>query len=159
MSTSDAPREPRPVGGGARTAGGGTPVAVEMSADPRARWLIALFVAGPVIWSVHFMLVYVVAEAGCTGEGPGLRLADPPVPTIVTIAATVVAAVACLATAVWAYRWWREERENEADEAGATESILRGKTLAFGGLLLSLLGFVEVLLVGVPALVLPACGP
>jgi uncharacterized protein (DUF2267 family) len=45
-----------------------------------------MFVAGPVIWSVHFMLVYLVVEAGCSGDGPGLRLFDPPVPTVVTLA-------------------------------------------------------------------------
>ncbi|MDQ4145306.1 MAG: hypothetical protein M3198_16505 [Actinomycetota bacterium] len=41
-----------------------------------------------------------MAEAGCTGDGPGLQLFDPPVPTIVTLAAAAVAAVACLPFAV-----------------------------------------------------------
>ena len=41
-----------------------------------------MFVAGPVIWSVHFLLVYLVTEAGCSGDGPGLRLFDPPVPKV-----------------------------------------------------------------------------
>jgi len=151
MSGSSEPRHP-----GATTAAEGTPFAVDVSRDRRARSAIALFVSGPVIWSVHFMVVYLVAEAGCTGDGPGLELFDPPVPTVVTLAATVVAALACLASAAWGYRRWRADRAEAADGAGLEPPDLGGR-LAFAGWLMSLLGVVTVLLVGLPALVLPAC--
>jgi hypothetical protein len=135
---------------------------VDVSRDRRARVTIVVFLAGPVIWSVHFLLVYLVAEAGCTGDGPGLELFDPPVPTVVTLAATAVAAVASLASAAWGYRRWRPAtHEPAADEAGDLSGALadrnRGGTLAFAGFLLSSLSFVTVLFVGLPALVLPAC--
>ncbi len=141
---------------------GGTPVAVDVSRDRPARVVWVVFLAGPVIWFAHFMLVYLVTEAGCTGDGPGLRLLDPPVPAVVTLAATAVAAAACLALAGWAYRRWRASTHQPgADEAGDLSGDLedhdRGGTLTFAGLLLSLLAFVTVLLVGLPALFLPSC--
>lgn len=145
-----------PVADGARTSGAGTPVAVDMTAAPRARGTIALFVAAPVIWSLHFMVVYVVAEAGCTGDGPGLSAFDPPVPTVVTHVSTALAALACVAVAVACVRRWRADRDERPDGPGR-EPLDRGGALPFIGFLLALLGVVEVLFVGLPALVLPAC--
>ena len=162
MSVRDVPPdEPSPLDG-SRTAGEGTPFAVDVSRDRRARWALAMFVSGPVIWSVHFMLVYLVTEAGCSGDGPGLRLFDPPVPKAVTLAATAAAAGAALACAGWSYRRWRaSEHQPAADEAGDLAGGLterdRGGTLAFAGFMLSLLSVVTILLVGLPALVLPSC--
>jgi hypothetical protein len=121
-----------------------------------------MFVSGPIIWSVHFMLVYLVTEAGCSGDGPGLRLFDPPVPKAVTLAATAAAAAAALGCATWWYRRWQaSEHEPVADEAADLAGDLsdhdRGGTLAFTGFLLSLLSVVTILFVGLPALVLPSC--
>jgi hypothetical protein len=162
MSVRDVPPdEPSPLDG-SRTAGEGTPFAVDVSRDRRARFSLAMFVAGPVIWSVHFMVVYLVTEAGCSGDGPGLRLFDPPVPKAVTLAATAAAAAAALACAMWWYRRWRaSEREPDAgeaaDHAGGLTDRDRGGTLAFAGFLLSLLSVVTIMFVGLPALVLPSC--
>lgn len=141
---TDPDERPAPTAGGT-TPGKGTPVPVDVSGDPRGQRAIAMFVAGPLIWTAHFLLVYLVVEAGCTGDGPGLRLFDPPVPTVVTLAATVAAAVGCLVAARWAYRGWRAAPDE------------RGGPLALAGALLSLLGVVTVVFVGLPALVLPAC--
>jgi heme/copper-type cytochrome/quinol oxidase subunit 3 len=157
----DADRTPT-WGDGSTTAVGGTPVAVDVSRDRRARVIWVAFLAGPVIWFAHFMIVYMAAEAGCSGDGPGLDLFDPPVPTIVTLAATVVAAVACVWTAAWAWRRWRDRPRTQP--WGATDDLAadlelgdRDGLLSFAGFLLSVLAFVSVLLVGLPALVLPAC--
>jgi hypothetical protein len=156
MSVRDgAPDEPSPMAG-SRTAGEGTPFAVDVSRDRRSRWALAMFVSGPVIWSVHFMLVYLVTEAGCSGDGPGLRLFDPPVPTVVTLTSTAVAVAACLASAAWGYRRWQASQHEAAGEAGDLGEPDRG-SLAFTGFLLSLLGAVLVLFVGLPAIALPAC--
>jgi hypothetical protein len=162
MSVRDVPPDEVPGGDGSRTAAGGTPFAVDVSRDRRARFALAMFVSGPLIWSVHFMLVYLVVEAGCSGEGPGLRLFDPPVPKVVTLAVTAAAAVAALACAGWSWRRWRASgSEPAADEAGDLAGGLadrdRGGTLAFAGFLLSLLSVLTILLVGLPALVLPSC--
>ena len=137
------------------TAGRGTAVPVDVSVDERAVTSVAVLLAGPVISSVHFLLVYLVTEAGCTGDGPGLDVFDPPVPAVITLAATAVGALACAATAWWAFVRWRGPRGTRA-EADRDELVDR-RPLAFAGFLLSLLGLVTVLLVGLPALVLPAC--
>lgn len=144
---------------GARTAAEGTPVAVDVSRDRLARVTWVVFLAGPVTWFTHFMVVYLVVEAGCTGAGPGLELFDPPVPATVTLAATVVAAVACLAFARWGHRRWQAGRQGPAADAagelsGPFEEYDRGGSLAFAAFLLSLFSFVAVLFVGLPALVL-----
>jgi hypothetical protein len=162
MSVRDVPPdEPSPLDG-SRTAGEGTPFAVDVSGDRRARQALFMFVSGPVIWSVHFLLVYLVTEAGCSGDGPGLTLFDPPVPKAVTLAATAAAAAAALGCATWWYRRWRaSEHEPVADEAadlaGGLTDRDRGGTLVFAGFLLSLLSVVTVLFVGLPAMVLPSC--
>jgi hypothetical protein len=158
MSVRDVPPDESPDGDGSRTAGEGTPFAVDVSGDRRARWPLFMFVAGPIIWSVHFLLVYLVTEAGCSGDGPGLRLFDPPVPKAVTLAATAAAAATALGCATWWYRRWQaSEHGPVADEAADLADHDRGGTLAFTGFLLSLLSVVAILFVGLPALVLPSC--
>ena len=157
MSVRGVPPDEVPSGDGSRTAAEGTSFAVDVSRDRRARFALAMFVAGPVIWSVHFLLVYLVVEAGCTGDGPGLTLFDPPVPKVVTLAVTAAAAVAALACAGWSWRRWRTNAAEAADLAGGLQDRDRGGTLAFAGFLLSLLSVVTILLVGLPALVLPSC--
>jgi hypothetical protein len=160
MSVRDVPPDEPSPSEGSRTAGEGTPFAVDVSRDRGARWALAMFVSGPVIWSVHFMLVYLAAEAGCTGDGPGLALFDPPVPKLVTLAATAAAAAAALACGAWSYRRWRASEhvaDEAADRAAGLQDRDRGGTLAFAGFLLSLLSVVTILFVGLPALVLPSC--
>jgi hypothetical protein len=143
---------------GGRTRESGTPVAVDVSRDRLARVTWVVFLAGPVTWFTHFMVVYLIAEAGCTGDGPGLDAFDPPVPAVATLAATAVAALICLGAARWAYRRWRASQQGvAADEAaelsGPHHERDRGGALAFAGFLLSLFSFVAVLFVGLPALV------
>jgi hypothetical protein len=162
MSSSDDPAGTSTPGDGSTTAVGGTPVAVDVSRDRGARVIWAVFLAGPVLWFAHFMIVYMAAEAGCTGDGPGLELFDPPVPTVVTLGATVVAALGCLWCATWAWRRWRTRARTQPwgvtdDLSADLEHGDRDGLLAFAGFLLSVLSFVSVLFVGLPALVLPAC--
>jgi hypothetical protein len=133
------------------TASKGTAAPVDVTVDPRTRTTVVVFLAGPVILIVHFLVVYLVVEAGCTGDGPGFNLFDPPVPTLATLGATAVAALACCGSAWWGYRRWRSA------PAGEREELVDHQPLAFVGFLMSLLALVTVLLVGLPALVLEAC--
>lgn len=152
MSRRDAPPDEPPTRPGARTSASGTPLAVDVSGDRRSRATWAVLLVGPVIGLAHFMFVYLVAEAGCTGDGPGLRIFDPPVPDIVTLASTAVAAAACLGSAAWAHRRWRRSsarRGHEQPGGAPREHDLEGTT-AFAGFLLSSLFLVMVLFVGVP---------
>lgn len=144
-ATRDSPAE------GEATAAKGTPAPVDVAVDPRARSAIAVFLAGPVIAAVYFLVVYLVTEAGCSGDGPGLDVFDPPVPTVVTLVATGVAALGCAASGAWGYRRWRGGRTESA------ERLVDHEPLAFVGFLLSLLALLTVLLLGLPALVLEVC--
>jgi hypothetical protein len=161
MSVRDVPPDESRSGDGSRTAGEGTPVPVDVSRDRQARWSLFMFVSGPVIWSVHFLLVYLVTEAGCSGDGPGLRLFDPPVPKAVTLAATAAGAAAALGCALWWYRRWQASEDEPATEQAADLAgdltDHGGGTMAFTGFLLSLLSAVTILFVGLPAMVLPSC--
>lgn len=135
-------------------AGEGTPVPVDVSPDPGIRRLIVVLLAGPVLSSIHFLVVYLAVEAGCTGDGAGLEA--------VTLVSTAVAGLACLLSAGWAYRRWRVDPGEAGSHAGPDTSsggLTDRRPLAFVGFLLSLLGCTLVLFVGLPALVLPACGP
>lgn len=142
---------------GARTAAEGTPVPVDLARDRQARTVWVVFLAGPVIWFAHFMVVYLVAEAGCTGGGTGLRLLGPPVPAVVTGVATVVAVAACVVSAVWGMRWWRRDRDRAGDGAHDRHELAGFASLAFVGALLSWLAVVSVLFVGVSGAVFTGC--
>lgn len=135
------------------TAPSGTPVPVDITRDLQARpqWVVLL--AGPVVWFVHFSVVYLVAEAGCNGAGQGLELFDPPVPALVTLVATLLAVPACLAVAYWA--WKRIPRGPTRDAAADTDVRERQRVLSSIGGLLALLSLAGVLFVAAPAVWLP----
>lgn len=144
---------------GRRTGVDGTPVAVDVSRDRLARVTWVVFLGGPVIWFAHFMLVYLVTEAGCSGDGHGFDVFDPPVPAATTLAATAVAAIGCLGFGAWGYRRWQRTRNGPAaDDASELSGPLPdrngGGSLDFAAFLLALFSFVSVLFVGLPALVL-----
>lgn len=161
MSPRDTPEQQPPADDGANTAAQGTPVAVDVTRDRRRRILWAVFLAGPVILISHFLLVYLVAEAGCTGGGDGLRLFDPPVPAVVTLIATAGAVVASVVATVWGYRWWRASDvgpgTGDAGPEGRIGDDEAGGLLAFGGALLSALSALTVLFVGYSAIPFPGC--
>ena len=146
---------------GSTTSQHGTAMAVDIEAHPETRRALALFLAAPVVWFTHFVVVYLVAEAGCTGDGPGLSVFDPPAPRVVTLVATAVAAVVCLAIAAWEYRRWQaDERplpEERIDEVAGAEDPQTGGALAFTGFLIAVVSFLSVLFVGLPALALASC--
>jgi hypothetical protein len=113
-----------------------------------------------VLWLSHFLLVYLVVEAGCTGDGPGLDALDPPVSDGVTVLVTAVAAFGCLVCVRSAFRRWRAPGQvREAAESGDPEPAPdeHVRATAFAGFLLALLSFVAVLFVGLPALYLSGC--
>jgi hypothetical protein len=151
----------RGAGHGATTAPRGTPYAVDVASDRPARVIWAALLVGPLILMLHFTIVYLVAEAGCTGDGHGLDVFDPPMPVIVTVVTTALAAIACLAVAAWNYRRWRtsvdtSERPQASWPFGDVDDHEARGSLAFVGTLLATLSFASVALVGVAA---PFLGP
>jgi hypothetical protein len=139
------------TGGGSRTGATGTPFPVDRSGDRGAGAAAALLVAGPVTFITHFMVVYLVGEAGCTGDGPGLEVFDPPVPRIVTLVATALAAVGCALATRWSWGRWRAlaggygRIDVPAGGPGGTSVV------PFAGVLVSAFSGLAVLFVGLPA--------
>lgn len=104
-------------------------------------WLALL--AGPVIWFLHFMLVYLVVEAACASGASSFRVLGLPWVSFATLAATILAAGAIAFLTMRAYRLRGDE------DAFAV--------LTLAGVLLGLLFTFAVLFVGLPALFLRPC--
>lgn len=113
-----------------------------------------LFLAGPVIWIVHFMAVYVLAEAACAAGDGGPRLLGLSILALVTLVATVFAVGAALVLAVRAYQVWRGATGRSSDWLAGDE---RNAGLALLGWLLGAVFVVAILFVGVPAAFLDPC--
>lgn len=109
----------------------------------RPGWAI-LFLAGPVIWYLHFWLVYLVAEAGCAADD--FRLLGLPGVSVVTVVATVVAVVAIGALTVLAYRRLSGGADDEPH-----------RPLVLAGCLMGVLFLVATLFVGTPAVMMTPC--
>lgn len=151
-------------GGVSPAEGAGTPVPVDLSEDRQARQIWIVFVGGPIIWFAHFMLVYLIAEAGCTGDGPGLSIFDPPVPVTATLVATVVAIAGCATVAARGFRGWRASNlelarapDDVEDLAGEFDDDRRRGTLSFAGFILSAFSVLAVLFTATPAVMLGPC--
>lgn len=103
----------------------------------------AVLLAGPVIWVVHFAVVYLAAEAACT---PTVASRWPAVGEDslrgFVVVATVVAGLACVAAVFVA---WRAMREPDASPLHRASVVL-----AIGS-------FLSVIAVGAPVLVLGPC--
>lgn len=101
----------------------------------------ALMLGGPVLWILHFGIVYLAAEAACTADGaPGLRFVGPGALELLVAAVTVVLAVGAGAVGVAAHR--------AVDLTEVTERV--AVSLAIGSA-------VAILAVGLPVLVLAPC--
>ncbi len=135
------------------TSPSGTAVPVDITRDLQARVQWVVLLAGPVIWLLHFSVVYLVAEAGCNGAGDGLEVFGPPVPAWTTLVATLVAAPACIAVAWWA--WNRIPGGPGGEAATDPNAHERHKVLSAIGALLALLSLAAVLFVAAAAVWLP----
>jgi hypothetical protein len=107
----------------------------------RSPWLVAL--VGPVVGFVHFMGVYVYAEAACNPGAAGRAASS-------STTATTVAVVSAVALTLLAglYALVRP-RGDEADDDQ--------RFMSWVGLRLSLLFAVTIVAVGAPVLVIDAC--
>lgn len=130
MSTTD-PASPR--------------IAEQPPDNPSTIRLWVLLLAGPVLWIVHFMAVYLFAEAACAArESNDIAFFGTGAIVPIVVASTLVAAgvtgAAMLAS-------WRGTR-------GRTEDAT---AMGWAGVLLGALSLVAILAVGLPALAVDPC--
>ena len=126
-----------------------------------SRMIWVQLLAGPVIWSVHFILSYMVVEAICRVTGPDFRLGGIHGVTLIVIVLTVLALIATVLFALRSYRSWRGFSRNRRlkDELREKSSWFVGpeEFMYFSGFLLSVLFSATILMVGIPALFLQPC--
>lgn len=113
--------------------------------------------ASPIIWSLHLLIGYSVAEAACmtnmfdfTVLGVGGLLAF-------LIALTVLALGGIIWNAWWSYRSWRHYQALSPEEEFPLQAFDRDEFLALSGLLLSGIFFFLLLINLYPFLVLRPC--
>lgn len=124
------------------------PVVDNPASSPTWRHLLG----GPVIWVVHFLVVYLVGEQVCrnVATDEAGRSADSELVTFVVIA-TAVGVALCLVTA--AVSW----RALPRDAGGEREPIGTDTRLTAAGVALSLGSALTVLAVGLPAIWVGPC--
>lgn len=113
--------------------------------------------AGPIIWTVYFLVSYSLAEFGCRGGWLAGTLAGLPAASVVVVALTLVAlAVSGLATYRTFRRWQRSQGDPNGDK-GWFQVEDRHRFMVLAGLLLDVLFTFLILLSGIPALMLIPC--
>ena len=126
--------------------------------DSRRLWVQLL--AGPILWSVHFLVSYLIVEAACQ-SGWGFTLLGMSGLSFLVIVLTVLAVLGTVFFAFKSYRGWRSfhgERglqDQFRDYSGWFEGPV--DFMYFSGLLLSVLFAIVILMVGLPALFLQPC--
>lgn len=118
-------------------------------------------VLGPIVWSAHFVLVYVYNAIACAKRFAGTEWMGLPLVPLVVIGLTVLA-LAMIGGLAWlAWIRFREVRHaaHLVHEKDIEESVpARQRFMASSALLLCGISAVAVLMVGLPALWVPPCG-
>lgn len=107
---------------------------------------------GPIIYSLHFLAVYWVAEAACQANVLRYRVLGLEAISFWVVALTLVAAALTAYGALLAYRHWQQPQDKQDQTASSSPSFM-----AFIGLWLSAGFTVVILLTGLPALFLVLC--
>ena len=122
------------------------------------RWVQLL--AGPIIWSAHFLVSYLLVEAFCN-LGWNFTLLGINGLSFLLVLITIVSVVGTGLFALTSYRAWKKTNtdHNLRDEFRETArwSEGPGEFMYFSGFLLSVLFTATILMVGVPAFFLRPC--
>ena len=126
--------------------------------NPRLLWIQLL--AGPVLWSVHFLLSYLLVEAACQA-GWNFNIVGFHGLSFLVVVLTILAFIGTSLFALRSYRGWRDLHGDRSlkEEFRESSHWFEGPEdfMYFSGLLLSILFAVTILMVGLPALFLQPC--
>jgi hypothetical protein len=125
-----------------------------------ARWLWIDLLVGPVVWAVHFVIVYMLVEITCLGGQIPFSLIER-TPLILTIAVLTLAALGLVGwRGLAAFRTWRGHptRQGEGLRAENWADDERTPFMGLAGFLLSAFFTLTILLVVMPFLLLRPCG-
>ena len=133
-------------------------VAPREEINSRQLWIQLL--AGPVLWSVHFLVSYLLVEAACQA-GWSFTLLGMSGLSFWVIVLTALAVLGTILFALKSYRGWRDIHSDRRfrDQFRESTGWFEGPVdfMYFSGFLLSVLFAIVILLVGLPALFLQPC--
>lgn len=122
-------------------------------------WWVQLL-AGPVLWSVHFIVGYLLVEASCRA-GWNFQILGINGLSFIVIALTVLAVLGAILFGVTSYRGWKSVNTGRSlrDELRDTSRWSEEPTefMYFSGFLLSVFFALTIVMVGLPALFLHPC--
>jgi hypothetical protein len=109
--------------------------------------------AGPILWAIHFIVVYLFAEFGCRANFNNLVYFSPDSIRIVVLIATLIALIGVGVGEVIAYRSWMTA------QSGSEESPQRMQFqfLTMMGILLSALFMLGIFTTAVPTFFIDVC--
>lgn len=123
--------------------------------DTRSLWLGAL--AGPITWSVYFMIGYLLVEVVCNSDFLDFSLFGMAAISALIIALTVVGLGVTIYAGFINYQKWRQPSEEDELDFGEQLGNKPARFMALSGLLLCGLFTLVILLTGIPAFVLRPC--
>lgn len=122
-------------------------------------WWVQLL-AGPVLWSLHFIVGYLLVEASCRA-GWNFQILGMNGLSFIVIALTVLAVLGAILFGVTSYRGWRSVNSERSlrDELRDTSRWSDEPTefMYLSGFLLSVFFALTIGMVGLPALFLHPC--
>jgi hypothetical protein len=121
----------------------------------RSFWLGLL--AGPIVYSVHFVVVYLLVETACKADLLRFTWFGLDGIAVWVVALTIIACLATGFSAVIALRNWQRSRPL-AGRPSEQRNEETAPLLALAGLWLSVYFTVAILLTGLPAVFLTLCG-
>ncbi|MCB0060666.1 MAG: hypothetical protein KDE19_01070 [Caldilineaceae bacterium] len=121
--------------------------------------------AGPVIYALYFITVYLIAEAACHQDFLGGTVSGLPLLSVVVLIITLAAAFCTFISGLSNFQRWRRQQARPAQPTADVSEVeyetANPETsltfMAFGGLLLSILFTTMILYTGIPTLVLQVC--
>lgn len=116
--------------------------------------LLYSITAGPILWFVHFMLVYMVAELGCRSNFNNVFYHTPETIRTIVLVLTVIALVGVIGGGGLAYRNW-QALPNAGDSD--TTDVIRTRFLVMMGGLLTALFILSIVATAAPAFVVSVC--
>ncbi|HEX5810061.1 MAG TPA: hypothetical protein VFY25_15440 [Anaerolineales bacterium] len=134
--------------------------AVTPRQESNLRMLWIQLLAGPVLWSIHFLLSYLLVETACHA-GWDFGILGMSGLSFIVLVLTVLAVVGAVLFAFKSYRGWRNIHTDRSlrEEFRETSHWSEGPVdfMYFSGLLLSALFAMAIVMVGLPALFLHPC--
>jgi uncharacterized membrane protein len=110
--------------------------------------------AGPIVWAIHFVIVYMITEFGCRVNFNNWLFITPSNIYLVIVIVTVVSLLGVGFGGLLAYRQWKTQEQYN----GADSSIRTHDFLVTVGMLLSALFLFAIVMTAVPTLFLSTCG-